>query len=54
MLVSCPDSLSHVEKESGETRIQLLFRVPRYWCGQSDCRTVLTSRTLFEKDCNAT
>ena len=34
-LVSCPASLSHAEKESGETCIQFWFPVPRSWCGQS-------------------
>ena len=53
-LVSCPDSLLHTEKESGETHIQFWFRAPRSWCGQSDCRTVLTSQTLFEQGCDAT
>ena len=52
-VVSCPASLSHADKESGETRIQFWFRAPRSRCGQSDCGMVLTSRALFEKDCNA-
>ena len=30
-IVSCPASLSHAGKESGETRIQFLFRAPRCW-----------------------
>ena len=45
-VVSCPASLSHVEKESGEMRVQFYFRVPRPWHGQSDSRTVLTCNTL--------
>ena len=40
-LVSCPASLSHAEKESGETRIQFWFRAARSRRVQSDCRTVL-------------
>ena len=53
LLVLCPASLSHTEKESGEMRIQFWSRVPISWHSQSDCRTVLTSWPLFEKDCNA-
>ena len=46
----CPASLSHVKTESGEMCIQFWFHAPRCWHGQSDCRTVLTSLALFEKD----
>ena len=48
-----PASLLHEEKESGETRIQFWFHAPRCWHSQLDCGTVLTSRALFEKDCDA-
>ena len=41
MLVSCPASLSHAGKESGETRIQFWFRAATSRRVQSDCRTVL-------------
>ena len=51
-VVLCPASLSHAEKESGEMCIQFWFHGPRCWHGQSDCRTVLTSLALFEKDFN--
>ena len=49
-VVLCPASLSLAEKESGEMCIQFWFRAPRCWRGQSDCRAVLTSLVLFEKD----
>ena len=52
-VVSCPASLLHTEKESDEMRIQFWFHAPRYWCGQSDCRIVLTSLALFENVCDA-
>lgn len=46
-LVSCPASLF-------KWNMYLIwFHVPRSWCGQSDCRTVVTSQALFEKDCDA-
>ena len=44
VVVSCPASLLHMEKESGETRIQFWFCAPR---------SVLISRALFEKDHDA-
>ena len=51
VVVSCPASLLHTGKESGES--EFWFRALSSWRDQSDCRTVLMYVTGFVKDCDA-